>query len=75
MRISPCPNCDGKNLYRSEEIGAGGGKGPTFLPGLGGFFGMERLRVVVCQDCGLIRFFARREATEKLSSAKKWERV
>jgi predicted nucleic-acid-binding Zn-ribbon protein len=75
QRISPCPNCDGRDLYRSREVSAGGGHSPNFLPGLlGRFWRAERFRLVVCHDCGLTRFFARREATEQLPSSKKWER-
>ena len=73
-RISPCPNCHGKDLYRSSEVSAGGRNAPDYLPGLGRFWRSERFRLVVCHDCGLTRFFARREATEQLPSSKKWER-
>jgi predicted nucleic-acid-binding Zn-ribbon protein len=75
MKISPCPNCDGKNLYRSRPISAGGGYAPNYLPGLGGFLRVEKFQLVTCRDCGLTRFFARREATEKLANASQWERV
>jgi hypothetical protein len=36
MKVSPCPNCGGNNLYRSRPFGAGGKASPNFLPGLGG---------------------------------------
>ena len=75
MQTSPCPNCGGKDLYRSRAVSAGGGHAPNYLPGLGGFFAAEKFHLVMCRDCGLTRFFARREATEKLSESNKWERL
>jgi len=75
MRVSPCPNCGGSNQYRSRAVSAGGGHAPNYLPGLGSFFRAERFHLVVCKDCGLTRFFARREATDKLATTDKWERV
>jgi len=75
-RIAPCTNCGGKNLYRSKEVGAGGGHAPDYLPGLRRHFLLsERFYLVVCRDCGLSRFFARTEAREKLSQSDKWTRV
>ena len=74
-RVSPCPNCKGRNLYRSKEVNAGGGHAPNYLPGLGGFLSVERFTIVLCQDCGLARFFARDSATRKLSESSAWTRV
>ena len=75
-RISPCPNCGGGNLFRSNKaISAGGGYAPNYLPGLGRLLGSGRFRVVVCRDCGLSRFFAEREATDQLTDSAKWKRV
>lgn len=73
--VAACTSCGGGNLFRSQEISAGGGYAPNYLPGLGGFFGAEKFTVVVCRDCGLTRFFARPQATAKLQEAKKWQRV
>ena len=73
---SPCLNCDGGNLFVSlKDISAGGGHAPNYLPDLGGFFAAEKFRVVVCSDCGLTRFFARKSAREKLRESEKWKRV
>jgi predicted nucleic-acid-binding Zn-ribbon protein len=74
MKTSPCPNCGGKNLYRTT-VESGGARGPNFLPGLGSFWVSGKFDVVVCRDCGLSRFFAGREATEKLAQSKKWKHV
>ena len=73
--ISPCPNCQGKRLYESQDVSAGGGYAPNYLPGLGGFWTAEKFRVVLCQDCGLTRLFAREQAMKKLPESKKWTRL
>jgi predicted nucleic-acid-binding Zn-ribbon protein len=74
-KIVPCPNCGGKNLYKSENVSAGGGHAPDYLPGLGRFWSAEKLNVVLCKDCGLLRFFARESATAKVDTSTKWTRV
>ena len=74
-KISPCPNCHGRNVYRSDEVSAGGGHAPNYLPGLGGFWAAEKFHMVLCHDCGLTRFFARPSALEKLVDSAKWTRV
>jgi predicted nucleic-acid-binding Zn-ribbon protein len=73
--VASCSNCRGGNLFRSKEISGGGGYAPNYLPGLGGFFGAEKFVLVVCQDCGLVRFFARPQARAKLREAKGWTRI
>lgn len=74
-QTTPCPHCGGTTLYRSQEVGAGGSHGPDFLPGLGRFLFPARLVLVVCRDCGLLRFFAQPEARKKLRDAKKWKAI
>ena len=74
--ISPqCPNCGGESLYRSEPVSSGGAYGPFLLPGLGGFLRYAQLIIVVCADCGLIRFFADPEAAGKLPQSDSWKRL
>lgn len=73
--MTPCPNCDGGNLYKSKKISSGGGHAPNYLPGLGRFLSTAGFHVVVCRDCGLSRFFAHEEATAKLGESDKWTRV
>lgn len=75
MRISPCPNCGATTLYKSKDLSAGSGQGLNLLPGLGGVFTSEKFHVVLCKTCGLMRFFARHDALEKLSDAAAWTRV
>jgi len=73
--MAPCPNCQGRTLYRSREISSGGGHGPDFLPGLGRFVFSAKFVLVVCRDCGLTRFFAQPEARTKLKESGKWKTV
>ncbi len=35
LKTSTCPECNGSNLYVSDEVSAGGGYAPNYLPGLG----------------------------------------
>jgi predicted nucleic-acid-binding Zn-ribbon protein len=70
-----CPNCEGSTLYASQEVSAGGGHAPNYLPGLGGFFSAAEFRLVTCKDCGLTRFFAEPSALAKLAESKKWIRL
>jgi predicted nucleic-acid-binding Zn-ribbon protein len=73
--LSPCPNCGGRNLFRSQPVSSGGGYAPDYLPKLGSFWVAGKFNLIVCKDCGLTRFFADPKATEKLSESRKWERV
>jgi len=75
MHIKPCPNCGSGELFRSRPVSAGGGHAPNYLPGLGTWYRAEKFDVVVCQACGLTRFFASEEARQRLSGAEKWSRV
>ncbi len=69
-----CPHCQGQDLY-TTKVSAGGGHGPYFLPGLGGFLYMAEFDVVVCSACGLTRFFATKDACRKLESSGRWHKV
>ncbi len=76
MNPSPCPSCRSSNVFRTvKPIGGGGGYAPNLLAGLGSPFRGPKVDVVVCENCGLIRQFARREARQRLSDSKKWRRV
>lgn len=74
-QLTPCPNCRSHTLYEGPPVGVGGGHGPDYLPGLGGFCQSARLVPVVCRDCGLTRLFAVREARAKLKESRKWKSV
>ncbi len=69
-----CPECHGSNLFVTETS-SGGGHAPNYLPRLGSFWMAARFDVVLCEDCGLTRFFARREALQKLRTARGWQRL
>jgi predicted nucleic-acid-binding Zn-ribbon protein len=73
--LAPCPNCGGHTLYQGPETSAGGGHAPDVLPGLGGFFRSARFSLVVCRDCGLMRFFASKPALLKLKESRRWKAV
>lgn len=70
-----CPECENDNVYISDEIAAASVEGPNYLPDLGSFWKAPKLHVVVCQDCGLTRFFATKEALAKLPNSAKWRRL
>lgn len=70
---SPCPNCGGRTLYEGPPTSSGGGHAPNYLPGLGSFLRAAKFTLVVCRDCGLARFFAAREARQKLKESGKWK--
>ena len=72
-KLAPCPNCESRALFMSEDVSAGGGHAPNYLPGLGSFWAAGKFHLVTCKDCGLTRFFAQPEATAKLSESKKWK--
>jgi len=74
---STCPGCNGRRVYASKEISAGGGHAPDYLPGLGQnwWSGAAKLTVVVCADCGLIRSFAGEDALRKLPDSKHWRKL
>jgi predicted nucleic-acid-binding Zn-ribbon protein len=71
MKVSDCPDCGGSDLYRSvATTSAKGLFGPDLLPNLE----WGQLRVVVCKDCGLTRFFASNMDRQALSTGA-WERI
>ena len=69
-----CPECRSSDLYRSD-VSAGGGHAPNYLPGLGSFWKAAKFMVVLCQRCGLTRFFAPPDALAKVSASNRWTRV
>jgi hypothetical protein len=73
--VTPCPSCEGRDLFQGPSFGARGGHGPDLLPGLSRLLKAARLVPVVCRDCGLARFFVDAEARARLVEAKKWKRV
>jgi DNA-directed RNA polymerase subunit RPC12/RpoP len=72
--VNTCPECGAKALYKTRKtINSGGYFNP--LPGLGGFLQFAYFHEVVCSECGLVRFFASRDARGKLAGSAKWRRI
>jgi hypothetical protein len=69
-----CPECAGGNLHETFT-NSGGAYGPNLLPRLGGWLITAKLRVLLCADCGLTRFYAEPDALAKLPNAKDWKRL
>ena len=69
-----CPECNGKNLYRSVPLSSGI-DGFNLLPGLGKFSSSANFTAVVCTDCGLTRLFATSEALKQISGSDSWRRL
>jgi len=68
-----CPECGSGNVYlRNDSVPPGQ---TYFLRGLGGFLQFAKYKVVVCGDCGLVRFYAEESALRKLPAASNWRRV
>jgi hypothetical protein len=73
MNVAPCSNCGGSDL-RSTTTNAVGSFGPDLLPGASGWVIPATFDVVVCCNCGLVRFFAPPAAIEKVAKSASWER-
>jgi predicted nucleic-acid-binding Zn-ribbon protein len=71
---SKCVECSSPRLFETTT-GANGGYGPTLLPGLGRFLHVPRFRVLICESCGLTRFYAEPAARSRLEDSKHWRRV
>jgi transcriptional regulator with XRE-family HTH domain len=76
MQMQPCPECNSDNIHEYEDDIEFGGFGGELLPKLApGMFSLARFRPVICADCGNIRFFASKEARDKLKNSESWKRV
>ena len=70
----PCPECGGNDLWMTLT-NARGWRGPDLLPGLGGLLRPTPMHVVLCRECGLVRFFATQSAMDRVRSSKEWGTV
>jgi predicted nucleic-acid-binding Zn-ribbon protein len=72
--MKPCPECHSNEIYQyKEDIESGGGYGPDLLPKLSsGLFSIAKFLPVVCSECGYVRFYAAKEALDKLKTSKDW---
>ncbi|MGD9858254.1 MAG: hypothetical protein AB7U20_25210 [Planctomycetaceae bacterium] len=66
-----CPECGGQQ-FTTGNVTSAGMHGPALLPGLGGIFRSAMFHVIVCESCGLTRFYAEPAAREKLRTSPKW---
>jgi RNase P subunit RPR2 len=70
IKKQKCPECSGKLwVTMTDARGAGG---PDLLPQVGGFWHTAKIRIVVCESCGLTRFYADTESASKLSTSDGW---
>ncbi len=69
-----CCNCGQQSLFQADAVAAGG-QGPNYLPGLGKFLAPAKFTVIVCENCGLTRFFTHPAALKKLNTSAKWKRL
>ena len=69
MHVAPCSDCGSSDLRVTTTDAV-----PDLLPGASGVFHPVKFDVVVCCSCGLTRFFAPREAVDKLAKSALWEK-
>ena len=74
--MKPCSVCKSENIYQYKKPVEFGGFGGELLPDLApGMFSVASFIPVICADCGHIRFFASKEAREKLQTSEHWEQI
>ena len=76
IRMKTCPECSSKEVFRyKDEIETTQLSG-ELLPKLGsGVFTSAKVRPVVCGNCGFVRLYASKEATEKLKASRQWQKL
>ena len=69
-RVAPCPNCGGtdQRLTRTESLRG-------MLPDAGNWITTATWDVVVCLDCGMTRYFAGRDALDRIAKSPDWQRT
>jgi DNA-binding XRE family transcriptional regulator len=76
LQMKPCSECKSDRVYQYKKHMEFGGFGGELLPGLApGNFSLATLLPVVCFDCGHIRFFASKEARDKLEASDGWTQI
>lgn len=58
----------------TKGMPAGGGYAPYYLVGLGRFLHTARFHPAVCEQCGLVRFFAEEDARQNLRKSDQWQK-
>jgi predicted nucleic-acid-binding Zn-ribbon protein len=74
-RPKDCTQCGSHNQLFHPNVDAMGAYGPNLVPGGGGLITQPKIHVVVCKDCGFIRFFATEKTLERITNSKRWERL
>jgi len=69
-KISPCSNC-GSTEQRLANTHVVSG----MLPDAGGWLQVPMWNVVACLDCGLVRYFASRDALNRIAESEDWHRT
>ena len=69
-RIAPCSNCGStdQRLARTESVHG-------MLPDAGNWLTAVTWDVVVCLECGFTRYFASRDALDRIANSKHWRRT
>ncbi len=76
LQMKPCSECKSDRVYQYKKHMEFGGFGGELLPGLApGTFSLATFLPVVCFDCGYIRFFASKEARDKLEASDVWTQI
>lgn len=76
LQMKPCSECKSDRVYQYKEPMEFGGFGGELLPNLApDMFSLAKFLPVVCFDCGHIRFFASKEARDKLDVSDHWKRI
>ena len=76
LQMKPCSGCKSNRVYQYKKHMEFGGFGGELLPGLApSMFSLAKFLPVVCFDCGHIRFFASKEARDKLEASDNWEEI
>lgn len=71
-----CSDCRSTRLYEYESDVDTTTIGGELLPKLSsGVFGSAKVRPVVCAECGLLKYYAAKDAIEKLAASKHWKLV
>jgi hypothetical protein len=74
-RRKNCPECGSGNQYFRPNVDVSSGYGPNLLPGTAGLFRSPKMHVVVCKDCGFMRFFAMEGTLEHIDERSGWEKL
>ncbi len=68
-----CTNCGQQSLYQADAR-SGGLFGPNYLAGLNSFGASADFTIVICENCGLTRFFTDPHSLKKLKTNHGWKK-